>query len=78
MSSRYTRRHCALLLAAAPLAAQVTGPATPPAGSPVPPKAPATPEARREKAIADVREISKRLASIEVPMNLEPAFAFHV
>lgn len=57
-----TRRQWAALLGAAPLLAQ-----TPP---------PPAPEAKLEKANADVRETSQRLAEIEVPMDLEPAFRF--
>ena len=77
MPSRPTRRQCAAaLLALAPVAAQVTNPARPPAGQPKPPNPPATPEARMQKAFADVREVSARLAQIEVPMNVEPAFSF--
>jgi hypothetical protein len=36
----------------------------------------ATPEAMMQKAQADVRAASDKLAAIEVPMTLEPAFQF--
>jgi hypothetical protein len=55
-----TRRQWTALLAASPLVAQVA----------------ATPEQKVEKANADVRQVSQRLAEIEVPMNIEPAFRF--
>jgi hypothetical protein len=55
-----TRRQWTALLAASPLVAQVA----------------ATPEQKVEKANADVRKVSQRLAEIEVPMNIEPAFRF--
>jgi hypothetical protein len=78
MPSRLTRREWTALLGVAPLAAQVTSPSTPPAGSPAPPKPPASPQERLAKAYAGVRDASNRLAKIEVPMDLEPAFSFHV
>lgn len=55
------------MLAAAPVAAQVA--ATP--QNPPPLSAPAP-----EKAAADVRKVSERLAQTEVPMAVEPAFSF--
>jgi hypothetical protein len=58
----FTRRQWAALLGISPLLAQ-----TPPAPAP---------EAKLEKANADVREASQRLAEIEVPMDIEPAFRF--
>jgi hypothetical protein len=61
-----TRREWTLLLGAAPLLAQ-------PPSSPSP--APSTSEGL-QKAKDDVRHISERLAKLEVPMNVEPAFAF--
>ena len=68
-----SRRRWTALLALTPLAAQTT---TPPSGSPVPPKSPATPEQRMAKASEDIRRTSERLRNIEVPMNVEPAFSF--
>ena len=71
---KMTRRNLAVVLAAAPLAAQVsTTPQNPP-----PLSAPVadTPEQRMAKAIADVRKVSDRLAQTEVPMSVEPAFSF--
>ncbi len=70
-----TRRRWTALLMTAPLAAQVTSTA-PPTGAPAPPKPPATPHERMQKAYADVRQVSDRLSKIEVPMNVEPAFSF--
>jgi hypothetical protein len=58
----FTRRQWAALLGISPLLAQT--PSAPP------------PEAKPEKANADVREASQRLAQIEVPMDVEPAFRF--
>jgi hypothetical protein len=75
MSARMTRRQWTALLAAAPVTAQVTS-KTPPQGSPAPPRPGATPEQKRQKALADVRKVSERLSQIEVPMNIEPAFSF--
>jgi hypothetical protein len=63
---RMTRRSWAAIVAAAPLAAQVTStPQTPPLSAPEP-----------DKAAAEVRKISDRLAQTEVPMAVEPAFSF--
>lgn len=70
-----TRRQCAALLTAAPLIAQVTQ-KVPPQGVPAPAPPTATPEQKLHKAYADVRDISDKLSKIEVPINLEPAFAF--
>jgi len=75
MSSRLTRRQLSALLITVPAAAQVTS-KIPPQGAPAPPPAPATPEERARKAVTDVRDVSDRLSKIEVPMSLEPAFAF--
>lgn len=74
-SRRITRREWTMLLAAAPAAAQVTS-KTPPQGSPAPPPPGAAPEQKRQKAFDDVRKVSERLSQMEVPMNIEPAFAF--
>ena len=60
-----------------PLLGQVTSKA-PPQGAPAPPKPNATPEEKLKKAYADVRSVSDDLSKIEVPMNIEPAFAFKV
>ena len=49
---------------------------TPPEGAPKPAPATATPAQRMQKAMADVKEVSDRLQQLEVPMNIEPAFAF--
>lgn len=64
-----------MLAAAVPVVAQVSS-TVPPQGTPAPPKAPATPEARMQKANDDVRRASERLKQIEVPMDIEPAFSF--
>jgi hypothetical protein len=57
-----TRRQWAVLLGISPLLAQA------------PPSSP--PEQKSEKPDADVRDVSQRLAEIEVPMDVEPAFRF--
>jgi hypothetical protein len=72
---RITRRQWTALFGAAPLIAQVTS-KVPPQGVPAPPQQPARPEQKLQKAYADVRQASERLAQIELPMNVEPAFAF--
>ncbi len=41
-----------------------------------PPATAATPEQRAQKAKDDVRQVSDKLAAIEVPMNIEPSFRF--
>lgn len=76
-----TRRQMAVLLGAAPLLAQVpqkTPPqaTAPPLASPAPAPPGATPEQKRQKAFTDVHQLSDRLAQIELPMDIEPAFAF--
>ena len=77
---RFTRRKLVALMAAAPAIAQVTSPHVtsklPPQGAPAPPEPLATPEARLKKASGDIHAISERLAQIEVPMDVEPAFSF--
>ena len=66
--------------AATPVSAQVTSPPvtskTPPEGAPAPAPAASTAEQKLQKAYADIREASERLAKIEVPMDVEPAFSF--
>jgi hypothetical protein len=74
-SRRITRRQWTALLAAAPVAAQITS-KTPPQGTPAPAPPGATPEQKLQKAFADVRKVSERLSQIEVPMSIEPAFSF--
>ena len=68
------------VVSTAPLSAQITSPATtqktPPVGAPAAAPAPDTPEQKLQKAYADIRATSDRLAQIEVPMNTEPAFSF--
>ncbi len=80
LTARISRRRVAALLAAAPLAAQVTSPPTtqkiPPLGAPTPASPAATPEQKLQKAYDDIRQVSARLSKLEVPMNVEPAFAF--
>ena len=80
LTARMSRRRMAALLAATPLAAQVASPPatqkTPPIGAPAPAPPSATPEQKMQKAYDDVRQISTRLSKLEVPMNVEPAFAF--
>lgn len=74
-ASRMTRRQCTALLGASPLLGQVTQ-KTPPQGAPKPAPPTATPAQKRQKAIADVKQVSDRLAQLELPMDVEPAFAF--
>ena len=77
---RITRREWTAGLAAAvggaPVLAQVTSKA-PPVGAPAPAPSSATPEQKLQKAYDDVHQVSVRLSQIEVPMDIEPAFAFH-
>ena len=61
-----TRRQWGALLGASPLLTR--------AAAQIPP-VPAT-QQKSEKPDAEVREISQRLAEIEVPMDVEPAFRF--
>ncbi len=72
---KLTRREWTALMAAAPLAAQVTS-KVPPQGAPAPPNPAATAQEKLQKAYADIRSLSDRLSKMEVPMDLEPAFAF--
>jgi hypothetical protein len=72
---RITRRSWTALLAVSPLLGQVTQ-KRPPEGAPKPAAPTATPEQRRQKAMADVKQVSDRLTQLEVPMDIEPAFAF--
>jgi hypothetical protein len=78
--SQITRRRLAALLGATPLAAQIPVPPvtqkTPPVGTPAPSPAAATPEEKLKKANDGVREVSARLAKLEVAMDTEPAFVF--
>lgn len=69
-----TRRQWAALISATPLLAQATK--IPPQGAPAPAQAASTPEEKLQKAYADIRETSGLLSKIEVPMDVEPAFAF--
>ena len=62
---RITRRRWAGLVGIAPFTAKAALGAQ---GAP-PPQRPQKPE-------VDVRQVSERLAQIELPMNLEPAFVF--
>jgi hypothetical protein len=64
-----------VLLGVAPVAAQVTS-KVPPQGSPAPASPSATPQEKLQKAYADIRRVSDKLAQIEVPADVEPAFAF--
>ena len=70
----------ATLIASATIAlAQTTPPTTqktPPVGAPAPSPSATTPEAKRQKAVEDVRQVSQRLSALEVPMDMEPAFVF--
>lgn len=79
-SLRMTRRQWAAgltaAIGAAPVVAQVTS-KVPPQGAPAAAPPGATPEQKLQKAYADIHQISVRLSQIEVPMDIEPAFAFH-
>jgi hypothetical protein len=78
---RMTRRQWAAgltaAIGAAPAVAQVSS-KTPPQRAPAPVHTAVTPEQKLQKAYADVQEIRIRLSQIEVPMDIEPAFAFRV
>ena len=63
MSLGLSRRRWVLLMSAAPVLAQIPAP-TP------------APQQRAEKAKNDVREVSDQLATLIVPMDVEPAFRF--
>lgn len=79
-SLRVTRRRWTALLGLAPFAARLTRAQTttktPPQGTPMPAPATATPEAKLQKAYADVHDTSVKLSQIVVPANIEPAFTF--
>jgi len=80
-TAKLTRRQLAAVLGITPLAAtQVTTPPTtqktPPVGAPAPSPSATTPEAKLQKAVEDVRQVSQRLSALEVPMDMEPAFVF--
>ena len=75
LSRRKWAKRAALTVATSPVLAQVSQ-KIPPQGTPVPPIAPATPEQRMQKAYADIHAVSDELSKLEVPMNIEPAFAF--
>ena len=77
---RITRRRWTALFGTAPFLApfaraQNTS-TRPPQGAPAPAPAQAPPEAKLQKAYADVHDVSVRLSQIDVPMNIEPAFVF--
>ena len=65
---RLTRREWTILLGTAPLAAGI--PQTPSAQPPM-----VRPQGL-DKALEDVRHNSERLSTLEVPMDVEPAFSF--
>ncbi|HEX4228609.1 MAG TPA: hypothetical protein VHZ07_08055 [Bryobacteraceae bacterium] len=82
-SRRQTRRHWIALAASSTMLGANASAAlvpdqriqnTPPMPDQAPPAA--TPEVMMQKAQADVRAASDKLAGIEVPITLEPAFAF--
>jgi hypothetical protein len=74
-ASLLTRRAWAALFGTASLLAQQSSKA-PPSAAPAPPPAELSPQQKMEKAIADVRRVSDRLAQMDVPMDVEPAFNF--
>jgi hypothetical protein len=67
MPFRLSRRRWVMLLGSTPLLAQTA------VQTPAPPM---TPEQRGEKAKSDVRQVSDKLAAIEISMFIEPAFHF--
>lgn len=71
---RLTRRAWALFGTASLLARQTSK--TPPQLAPTPPPTQLSPQQKMEKAVADVRGVSDRLAQIELPLDIEPAFNF--
>ena len=75
VSRRKWTKQVAGALASVPAFAQVIQ-KVPPTGAPAAPPPTATPEERLKKAYADVRAVSDQLSKLEVPMNVEPAFAF--
>jgi hypothetical protein len=79
-ASRITRRRLAALLGATPLAAQIPTPPvtqkTPPLGTPAPSPTASSPVEKLKKANDGIREVSARLAKLEVPIDTEPAFVF--
>ena len=66
MRMTLTRRQWGALLGASPLLTR--------AAAQIPPVPPT--QQKSEKPDAEVREVSQRLAEIEVPMDVEPAFRF--
>lgn len=80
LAAPITRRRLTALLGATPLVAQTTPPPvtqkTPPLGTPAPSAPAASSDEKLKKANEVIRQISARLANIEVPMDTEPAFVF--
>jgi len=68
--ARFTRREVAILVAASPFAAQTVPPKNKPPFKPAPRTV--------EQAVQDVREVSDKLRSFDLPMSVEPAFSFRV
>lgn len=66
--ARFTRREVTLLLAATPLASQTVPPQTKPAFRPAPKTV--------QDADQQVSETSEKLRSLNLPMDVEPAFVF--
>ncbi len=63
MPFHLNRRRWLWVVGTTPLLAQTPTPAV-------------TPEQRMQKASADVRQVSDKLAAMEVPMDVEPSFRF--
>ncbi len=79
MSSPITRRRWTTGLATVIGTASAIGQVTskiPPQGAPAAAQPAATPQQKLQKAYSDVQKVSDRLSKIEVPMDVEPAFAF--
>jgi hypothetical protein len=67
MPFRLSRRRWVKLMGSTPLLAQTAVQTPAPA---------ATPEQRAEKAKSDIQQIQEKLAALELPMSIEPAFRF--
>ena len=74
-----TRRQWAagltVAIGAAPAVAQVTS-KPPTQGAPAPVHAAVRPEQKLQKAYEDVHQTTVRLSQIDLPIDIEPAFAF--
>jgi hypothetical protein len=76
LNRRQWSQRVAAAVASIPLAAAQVTQKVPPEGVPAPAPVPATPQQRVQKAYADIHAVSDQLSKLEVPMDVEPAFAF--